>query len=74
MSRGSFEGIVGPQRNSEVGADAWQNWRLEPRMEAMIRLRYASILHEETDNIMEAETELSKGVCDAPYFLLMADH
>ena len=36
--------------------------RLEPRMEAKIRLRYAGVLVEETDNTMEAETSLSKGI------------
>jgi hypothetical protein len=40
-----------------------QNWRLQPRTEALVRLRYARILHEETDNDLEAETALSKGVC-----------
>lgn len=37
--------------------------RLQPRMEAMVRLRYAGILHEETDNGDEAESALNKGVC-----------
>lgn len=32
-------------------------------MEALVRLRYARILFEETDNGLEAETALSKGVC-----------
>lgn len=36
--------------------------RLEPRLEAKIRLRYAGVLLEETDNMMEAETALSKGI------------
>ena len=31
-------------------------------MEALVRLRYARILFEETDNNLEAETALSKGV------------
>lgn len=39
-----------------------QNWRLQPRVEALVRLRYARILFEETDNDLEAETALSKGV------------
>lgn len=39
-----------------------QNWRLQPRTEALVRLRYARILHEETENDLEAETALSKGV------------
>lgn len=40
--------------------------RLEPRLEAKIRLRYGSVLLDETDNMMEAETALSKGItlCD----------
>jgi hypothetical protein len=33
-----------------------------PRMEANIRLRYAGVLYEETDNFMEAETALGKGI------------
>jgi len=36
--------------------------RLPPRLEANIRLRYAGILFEETENSMEAETSLSKGI------------
>lgn len=39
-----------------------QNWRLQPRKEALVRLRYARTLFEETDNDIEAETALSKGV------------
>ena len=35
---------------------------LEPCIEAKIRLRYAGVLMEETDNMMEAETALSKGI------------
>lgn len=36
--------------------------RLEPRLEAKIRLRYAGVLLEDTENVMEAETALSKGI------------
>ncbi|KAI0019660.1 hypothetical protein F4780DRAFT_437446 [Xylariomycetidae sp. FL0641] len=36
--------------------------KLAPRLEALVRLRYASILSEETNNIMEAETALTKGI------------
>lgn len=39
-----------------------QNWRLQPRTEALVRLRYARVLFEETDNDLDAETSLSKGV------------
>ncbi|KAH8821552.1 cohesin loading factor-domain-containing protein [Xylogone sp. PMI_703] len=39
-----------------------KNFRLAPRLEAKVRLRYAGILHEETDNYMEAEMALSNGV------------
>ncbi|RKF54103.1 putative cohesin loading factor [Golovinomyces cichoracearum] len=35
---------------------------LDPRDEACVRLRYASVLFEETENAMEAETTLSKGI------------
>ncbi|TAQ85061.1 hypothetical protein B7494_g6616 [Chlorociboria aeruginascens] len=41
---------------------ALKNIRLSPRLEANIRLRYAGVLYEETDNFMEAETALSKGI------------
>lgn len=43
-----------------------QGGRLSPRQEARVRLRYAALLQEETDNVMEAETTLSKGItlCD----------
>lgn len=43
-----------------------QNSRLSPREEARLRLRYAATMQEETDNIMEAETALGKGItiCD----------
>lgn len=45
---------------------ALQSQRLSPRQEARVRLRYAAVLQEETENIMEAETTLSKGItlCD----------
>lgn len=40
--------------------------RLAPRLEARLQLRYASILCEETNNVMESETALAKGMalCD----------
>ncbi|KAF4120510.1 protein KRI1 [Geosmithia morbida] len=45
---------------------ALQSQGLPPRQEARVRLRYAAVLQEETENIMEAETTLSKGItlCD----------
>ncbi|KAM0813599.1 putative 75k gamma secalin [Seiridium cardinale] len=36
--------------------------KLAPKVEAKLQLRYASILCEETNNIMEAETALAKGI------------
>ncbi|KAJ5669249.1 hypothetical protein N7462_010319 [Penicillium macrosclerotiorum] len=39
-----------------------KNWRLQPRKEALVRLRYARTLFEETDNDIVAETALSKGI------------
>ena len=39
-----------------------QRWRLQPRLESTVRLRYASVLYEETDNHTEAETVLTAGV------------
>ena len=41
---------------------ALKNAKLSPRIEANIRLRYAGMLYEETENCMEAETALSKGI------------
>jgi len=41
---------------------ALKNVRLPPRLEANIRLRYAGVLFEETENSMEAETALTKGI------------
>ncbi len=41
---------------------ALKNMKLQPRLEAKVRIRYASVLLEETDNFMEAETALSKGI------------
>ena len=45
---------------------ALKHVRLSPRVEANIRLRYAGVLYEETENFMEAEIALSKGIalCD----------
>ncbi|KAL6822176.1 cohesin loading factor domain-containing protein [Trichoderma camerunense] len=42
------------------------NTQLAPREEARVRLRYAALLQEETENLMEAETALAKGIplCD----------
>jgi hypothetical protein len=36
--------------------------KLAPRQEANVRLRYAGVLFEETENFMEGETALSKGI------------
>lgn len=41
---------------------ALKHVKLPPRAEANIRLRYAGVLYEETENYMEAETALSKGL------------
>lgn len=41
---------------------AIQSNKILPRLEARIRLRYASVLVEETTNYMEAETALMKGI------------
>jgi hypothetical protein len=41
---------------------ALKHVKLTPRVEANIRLRYAGVLYEETENFMEAETALSKGI------------
>lgn len=43
-----------------------KHFKLLPETEATVRLRYATVLYEETDNMMEAEDGLSKGIslCD----------
>lgn len=41
---------------------AMQSNRLPPREDARVRLRYAAILQEETENLMEAETAIGKGI------------
>lgn len=39
-----------------------RHFKLVPERECNVRLRYATILYEETDNTMEAEEALSKGI------------
>lgn len=39
-----------------------QAWRLAPRQEAVVHLRYATLLYEETENVQEAEELLGKAV------------
>lgn len=43
-----------------------KHFKLPPEREAAVRLRYAAVLYEETENAMEAEETLSKGIslCD----------
>ncbi|KAK3946078.1 MAU2 chromatid cohesion factor [Diplogelasinospora grovesii] len=41
---------------------ALRSTKLQPRLEARLCLRYASILIEETTNLMEAETTLTRGI------------
>ena len=43
-------------------ADSCKQWRLQPKLEALTRFRYATILYQETENFMEAEESLSQGV------------
>ena len=51
---------------------ALQSGKLSPREEARMRLRYAATVQEETEDLMEAETALSKGIslCDQVRLLL----
>lgn len=42
--------------------EAALQYRLQPRVEAMVRLRYAGVLYDETDNLDEAEDALNKGI------------
>ena len=46
-----------------------QSKALTPREEVRIRLRYAGIIQEETEDMMEAETALNKavGLCEQVY-------
>jgi hypothetical protein len=50
---------------------AIQTGKLEPRTEALVKLRYGSLLCEETENIMEAETTLQSVItlCEKVGFL-----
>ncbi|KAL8710522.1 MAG: hypothetical protein Q9220_004955 [cf. Caloplaca sp. 1 TL-2023] len=43
-----------------------KRFKVEPQVEAYVRLRYASVLHDETENRLEAEQILSDGIrlCD----------
>ena len=43
-----------------------KNFKLQPQVEAIVRLQYAAVLHDETENTMEAEETLSDGInlCD----------
>lgn len=43
-----------------------KRFKLQPQMEATVRLRYASVLYDETQNMREAEQTLSEGIklCD----------
>ncbi|KAK4997782.1 hypothetical protein LTR66_002873 [Elasticomyces elasticus] len=41
---------------------ALNRFKLQPRAEATLRLRYANLLHEETSNEMAAEAVLTKGI------------
>ncbi|KAL9623335.1 MAG: hypothetical protein Q9160_002442 [Pyrenula sp. 1 TL-2023] len=45
--------------------------RLQPLVEAKVRLKYAQVLHEETENLLEAETVLTKGIdlCERNRFI-----
>lgn len=43
-------------------ATAIKNVKMSPRVEAQVRLRYAGVLFEETNNDMEAEIALSQGI------------
>lgn len=55
---------------------ALRKMRLAPRLEAKVRLRYASVLFEETDNYMAAETALSQGIilCEQVIFMKSVLH
>lgn len=43
-----------------------KRFKVQPQVEASVRLRYASVLYEETENMLEAEQCLSEGIklCD----------
>ncbi|EFY88055.1 75k gamma secalin [Metarhizium acridum CQMa 102] len=48
-----------------------QNNKLAPREEARLRMRYAAILHEDAENLMEAETALGKGISLCDKYLML---
>ena len=62
MFRGGAQGENTCSLRVARSAKYLKHWRLQPRLEAVVRWRYATILHEETENVMEAEEALSKGV------------
>ena len=43
-------------------AEGFKQGRLQPDIEAVAQLRYASTLYQETENYLEVEEALSKGV------------
>ena len=47
-----------------------KHFKMQPEREATVRLRYATVLFEETENSMEAEETLNKGIvlCDRYHF------
>lgn len=47
-----------------------KHFKMQPEREAIVRLRYATILFEETENSMEGEETLNKGIvlCDRHHF------
>lgn len=47
------------------------NLELKPRQQALVRLRFATVTFEETENLMEAEVTLAKGItlCDQHKFM-----
>lgn len=50
------------QGDTDVAYGCQKGKTIQARLEALVRLRYAVILFEETDNLREAETVLLKGV------------
>ncbi|KAH6684131.1 cohesin loading factor [Halenospora varia] len=56
----SYEHLIATGLGCLEAALKWG--RLQPRQDANVRLRYASVLYEETENYMEAEVTLNRGI------------
>ena len=61
----------GLDKVSEYISNVQQRWRLQPLLEAKVRLKYARVLFEDTENLLEAETALTKGVRSCTWCIIV---